>query len=49
MSPAETKCCFGFDMAKNVNFKSSGDEFFHDVNLRNNGAIVIPWFSTIGG
>ena len=28
MSPAEKKCYFGFDMAKNVNFKLSGDEFF---------------------
>ena len=28
VSPAEKKCYFGFDMAKNVNFKFSGDEFF---------------------
>ena len=28
MSPAEKKCYFGFDMAKNVNFKLSGDEVF---------------------
>ena len=28
VSPAEKKCYFGFDMAKNVNFKLSGDEFF---------------------
>ena len=28
VSLAEEKCCFGFDMAKNVNFKLSGDEFF---------------------
>ena len=28
MSPAEKKCYFGFDMAKIVNFKLSGDEFF---------------------
>ena len=28
MSPAEKKCYFGFDMAKNVNFKLSGNEFF---------------------
>ena len=28
MSPAEKNCCFGFDMAKSVNFKLSGDEFF---------------------
>ena len=28
MSPAEKKSYFGFDMAKNVNFELSGDEFF---------------------
>ena len=28
MCPAEKNCCFGFDMAKSVNFKLSGDEFF---------------------
>ena len=28
MSPAEKKCYFGFDMAKKVNIKLSGDEFF---------------------
>ena len=28
VSPAEKKCYFGFDMAKIVNFKLSGDEFF---------------------
>ena len=28
MRPAERKCYFGFDMAKRVNFKLSGDEFF---------------------
>ena len=28
VSLAEEKCCFGFDMAKNVNFELSGDEFF---------------------
>ena len=44
MSPAEKKCYLGFDMAKNVNIKLSGDEFF-----KNNGAIVIPKFSTICG
>ena len=32
-------------VAKNVNFKFSGD----DDNLKNNGAILIPWFSTICG
>ena len=40
---------FALTVAKNVNFKLSGDEFFYDVNLKNNGAIVIPWFSTICG
>ena len=40
MSPAEKKCYFG---------KLSGDEIFHDDNLKNNGAIVIPWLSTIYG
>ena len=45
MSPVEKKCYFGFDMAKSVNFKLSGDDF----NLKNNGAIVIPQFSTICG
>ena len=28
MSQAEKKCYFGFDMAKIVNFKLTGDEFF---------------------
>ena len=28
MNPAEKKCYFGFDMAKNGDFKLSGDEFF---------------------
>ena len=28
VSPAEKKCYFGFDMAKIVNFKLSGDDFF---------------------
>ena len=28
VSPAEKKCYFGFDLAKNVNFKWSGDEIF---------------------
>ena len=28
VSPAEKKCYFGFDMAKNMNIKLSGDEFF---------------------
>ena len=36
--------------AKIVNFKLSGEDFFmNDINLKNNGAIVIPWFSTICG
>ena len=26
------------------NFRLSGDEFFYDVNLKNNGAIVSPNF-----
>jgi hypothetical protein len=48
VSPAEKKCYFGFDMAKNVNIKLIGDEFFfHDIKLKNNGTIVILRFSTI--
>jgi hypothetical protein len=36
--------CLVFTVAKNVNFKLSGD-----VNLKNNDAIVTPRFSTICG
>ena len=38
VSPAEKKSYFGFDRW-----------VFHDVNLKKNGAIVIPQFSTICG
>ena len=36
----------GLTVAKNVNFKLSGEKFFSDINDKNNGAIVIPRFST---
>ena len=48
VSPAEKKCYFGFDMAKNVNFKLSGDEFFM-TSISKIFAIVIPRFSTTCG
>ena len=38
MSPAEKKCYFGFDMAINVNFKLSGDEFF----MKSISKIMVP-------
>ena len=38
MSPAEKNCCFGFDMAKNVNFELSGDEFF----MMSISKIIVP-------
>ena len=38
MSPAEKNCCFGFDMAKSVNFKLSGDEFF----MMSISKIIVP-------
>ena len=41
MSPAEKKCYFGFDMAKNVNFKLSGDEFF----MMSISKIMVPLLS----
>ena len=37
---------FGFDSGKNVNFEGG---LFHEINLKNNGAIVIPRFSIICG
>ena len=40
MSPAEKKSYFGFDMAKNVNFKLSGDEFF----MMSNSKIMVPMY-----
>ena len=43
MIPPENKCHSGFDSGKNVNFK------LIDINLKNNGDIVIPGFSTISG
>ena len=41
MSPAEKKCYFGFDIAKNVNFKLSGDEFF----MKPISKIMVPLYS----
>ena len=38
MSPAEKKCYFGFDMAKIVNIKLSGDEFF----MKSISKIMVP-------
>ena len=38
MSSAEKKCYFGFDMAKNVNIKLSGDEFF----MMSISKIIVP-------
>ena len=38
MSPAEKKCYFDFDMAKNVNIKLSGDEFF----MKSISKIMVP-------
>jgi hypothetical protein len=38
VSPAEKKCYFGFDMAKNMNIKLSGDEFF----MMPNSKIMLP-------
>ena len=38
VSPAEKKCYFGFDMAKIVNFKLSGDEFF----MMSTSKIMVP-------
>jgi len=44
VSPAEKKCYFDFDMAKNVIFKLSGDEFV----MMSISKIMVPWpwFST---
>ena len=47
LTALEKKCHFGFDSGKIVNFKFIGEDFF--INLKNNGAIVVPWFSTIRG
>ena len=49
MSPAEKKCYFGFDSGKKSEFQIEWGGIFHDINLKNNGVIVIPWFSTICG
>ena len=38
LSPAEKKCYFGFDMAKNVNLKLSGDEVF----MMSISKIIVP-------
>ena len=46
MSPAEKECYFGCDMAKNVNFKLSGDEFFMISISKIIVPIAILWFST---
>ena len=48
-SPAEKKHYFGFDSDKRCEFWIKWGWVFHDVNLKNNGAIVIPRFSTICG
>ena len=47
VSPAGKKCYFGFDSGKF--FLIEWGWVFHDVNLKNNGAIVIPRFSTTCG
>ena len=49
VSPAEKKCYFGFDIGKKCEFQIEWGWVFHDVNLKNNGAIVFSWFSTIYG
>ena len=41
MSLAEKNCCFGFDVAKSVNFKLSGDEFF----IMSISKIMVPLYS----
>ena len=46
MSPAEKKCYFSFDSGKECEFWIDWGWVFHDVNLKNNGAIVILQFST---
>ena len=49
VSPAEKKCHFGFDIGKKCEFWIEWGWVFHDVHLKNNGAIVIPSFFTICG
>ena len=39
MSSTEKSVILVFTVAINVTFKLSGDEFFYDVNLKNNGDI----------
>ena len=49
MSDTEEKCYFVFDRGKKCEFKIEWGGLFHDMNLKNNGATVIPQFSTICG
>ena len=42
----EEKFFFGFDSGKKCEFQIEWGGLFHDINHKNNGAIVIPRFST---
>ena len=46
MSPPEKNCYFVFHSGKKCEFQIEWGGLFHDINLKNNGAIVIPWFFT---
>ena len=49
VSPVEKNCYFDFDSGKKCEFLIEWGWVFHDVNLKNNGAIAIPLLSTICG
>ena len=49
VSPAEKKCYFGFHSGKKCEFQIEWGWVFHDVNLKNNDAIVISQLSTVSG
>ena len=49
VSETEEKCYFGFDSGKKCQFQIESGGLFHDINLKNNSAIVIFRFSTTCG
>ena len=49
VSDTEENCYFVFERGKKCEFEIEWGGLFHDINIKNNGATVIPQLSTICG